>query len=93
LVNLTVTQPRRVEALLSQMERGELKVITEVNPELSKRLARIEAQSRRTTRAILSGSLVIAATLLYTHGDTLLALIAYGLAAVWFLLLVFAGGD
>jgi membrane protein YqaA with SNARE-associated domain len=55
-------------------------------------MARIEAQSRRTTRAVLAGSALISATLLYVNGEPILAAGAFSVAALWFAG-VFLGND
>ncbi|NWF70041.1 MAG: hypothetical protein HXY40_13225 [Chloroflexi bacterium] len=76
-VNNAVTAPIRANNLLERMERGDLRVISTPDSSSRKHFMRIEAQSRRTTQAVMFGSLMITGTLLYTHGDGALALIAY----------------
>ncbi len=93
LLDRAVRLPQRLDSVLSQIERGELTVRAEPTAAYRRQLGRIEAQGRRTTRAVLFGSLLIVATLFYTSGDLALAAGAYvasGLALLWML---FANGD
>ncbi len=78
--------------VVERLERGELRVTVEQSAKLQRQFARIEVQERRTTRAILSGSLFISATMLYTSGDIALAGIAYSFAALWFIA-IFTNGE
>ena len=59
--------------------------------DLNDRLARIEAQGRRTVRAVLAGSGLITATLLYTHGDMTAATVGYVVSGLLVLMTVFSG--
>ncbi len=77
--------------VLARAERGELTIRSDPSPAFEKRLNRIEAQERRTTRAVLLGTGVITGTLFYTHGDIVLALIGYGFSAVMLVALYFTG--
>jgi predicted unusual protein kinase regulating ubiquinone biosynthesis (AarF/ABC1/UbiB family) len=76
------TLPARATTMLERMERGELRVQTTPDASYRKLLTRLEAQSRRTTQAIMFGSLLITATLFYTHGDGVLAALGYGLSGI-----------
>jgi hypothetical protein len=58
-----------------------------------RQFARIEQQERRSTRAILAGSMSISATLLYTNGDIVIAGIAYSFAALWFIAIFISNGE
>jgi predicted unusual protein kinase regulating ubiquinone biosynthesis (AarF/ABC1/UbiB family) len=78
LVKRAVTVPRQMDSLLRQLEQGELTVRAAPTPAYRKQLQRIEAQGRRTTRAVIFAGLLISSTLLYTHGDLTMA--AAGLA-------------
>ena len=78
--------------LLQRAERGEIKFQVEAGQKLRRDLLRIETQERKTTRAVIFGSTLIAATLLYTAGEITPAIIGYifsGLA----LLGIFLNGD
>jgi len=88
-----VRLPQRLDNALTQIERGELTVRAEPSPVHRQQLQRIEAQGRRTTRAVIFGSLLISATLLYTGGETTLALIGFGLAGLALLFLILGGGE
>ena len=78
--------------LVERLERGDLRITVEQSSKLQRQFARIELQERRTTRAILAGSVCISATMLYTHGDFALAGVAYALASLWFLS-IFINGE
>lgn len=81
-VSRALTPPMTAQELIGRIERGELRFTTEPSPSHRRQLARIEAQGRRTTRAILFGSLLIASTLFFTSGFVVPAVIGYGLSAV-----------
>ncbi|MFO7321676.1 MAG: AarF/UbiB family protein [Chloroflexota bacterium] len=67
---------------VARLERGEIKLTVQPDKNLERQLSRIEAQGRRTTRAVLAGSGLITSTLLYIHGDTTVAAIGYGISAL-----------
>ena len=77
--------------ILTRMERGEVKLTMQADRDLNDRLARIEAQGRRTVRAVLAGSGLITATLLYTHGDMTAATVGYVVSGLLVLMTVFSG--
>lgn len=70
--------------VLNRLESGEITLKTEAAPVLRGQLSRIEAQGRRTQRAIVFGSLLITSTLFYTHGDAAIAVLGWALSAVAF---------
>jgi predicted unusual protein kinase regulating ubiquinone biosynthesis (AarF/ABC1/UbiB family) len=80
-------------ALLERAERGDLKFQVDPGQKLQMQLARLETQERRTTRAMIFGSLLISSTLLYTHGDIVPAIIGYVISGYTFLSLIFSNGD
>ncbi len=80
-------------ALLERAERGELKFQVDPGMKLQRQLGRLETQERKTTRAMIFGSLLISSTLLYTHGDIAPAVIGYLFSGFTFLSLIFANGD
>jgi predicted unusual protein kinase regulating ubiquinone biosynthesis (AarF/ABC1/UbiB family) len=71
--------------LVERLERGDLRITVEQSAKLQRQFARIEIQERRTTRAILAGSVLVSATLLYINGDFVLAGIGYAFSSLWFL--------
>jgi predicted unusual protein kinase regulating ubiquinone biosynthesis (AarF/ABC1/UbiB family) len=71
--------------VLARIEKGDLKLRVDPSPSFQRQLSKIEAQEKKTTRAILMGSLLITGTLFYTNGDTLLAILGYGAAGVLWL--------
>jgi predicted unusual protein kinase regulating ubiquinone biosynthesis (AarF/ABC1/UbiB family) len=84
-VERTVNAPSRVGVVLEQLERGELRVLTEPDPKLKKLFDKLEAQGRSTSRAVVFGSLLMTATLFYIGGHWAGALVGYGgaLLAGW----------
>jgi predicted unusual protein kinase regulating ubiquinone biosynthesis (AarF/ABC1/UbiB family) len=93
MLERAVRLPQRLDTVLSQIERGELNVQVEPTADYRRQLQRIEAQGRRTTRAVIFAGLLISATLLYTSGEVAWAAAGFALAGVTFLLLVFGGGE
>jgi predicted unusual protein kinase regulating ubiquinone biosynthesis (AarF/ABC1/UbiB family) len=77
--------------VLARAERGDLVVRSDPSPAFQKQLNRIEAQGRRTTRTILLGTGVITATVFYTHGDVVPAVIGYIFSGVMLVALYFTG--
>ncbi len=73
---------------LEQITSGELEVVSKPGPAHRRQLDRIEAQGRRTTRAVLFGCALITSTLFYTNGDTGLAAVGYVISGLLFLMLV-----
>jgi predicted unusual protein kinase regulating ubiquinone biosynthesis (AarF/ABC1/UbiB family) len=71
--------------VLERIERGSLTFQVEQSHQMQRQMARIETQTRRTTRAMLAGSVLISSTLLYTNGDIVLAGIGFALSALWFI--------
>src|SRR5690606_31302487 len=68
--------------ILHRMERGDIKLTVQPDRDFDQRLTRIEAQGRRTVRAVLAGSGLITSTLLYTNGDATAALVGYVISGV-----------
>ncbi len=78
-----VTSPvTRADSVLQQLDRGELRVITEMGLTQKVQFKRLEKEGRRTQRAVFFGSVLITSTLLYTNGDTTLALIGYAVTGL-----------
>ena len=67
--------------VLNRLESGDLTLKTEAGPLLRGQLARVEAQGRRTQRAVIFGSLLITSTLFYLHGDAAIAVVGWLLSA------------
>lgn len=68
--------------VLARIQRGDLTVRVEPSAAYQRQLERIEAQSRRTTRAVVFGSLLITSTIFATGGQTAPAVIGYALTGV-----------
>ncbi len=90
-LNRAVTMPQQLDNVLGQLDRGELMVKVTPTPTYRKQLSRLEAQERRTTRAVIFTGLLISATLLYTSGAVSIALAGYALSGVILLSVFFAG--
>jgi Predicted unusual protein kinase len=78
---------------IEKVERGEVKFQVEPGYRLQRHFIRLEAQERRTTRAVVGGSFLIAAAVLYSSGEVALALVGFGVASVTFLNLLLANWD
>lgn len=89
-LNRAISLPQQADNVLSKADRGELTLRVTPSPTYRKQLQRIEAQGRRTVQAVVSGSLLVSATLLYTHGDPLPAFIGYAVAGALLFRLVFS---
>ncbi len=77
--------------LLSRIERGEITMRVEPSREYQRQLQRMELQERRTTRAILFGSSLIASTIFYVNGDAIPAVIGFVFSGIMVLALYFTG--
>src|SRR5690606_27049552 len=72
----------KTEMMLQQIIDGDIVIETRMSGQQRQQLQRIEAQSKRTARMMLVGSLLICATLFYTNGDVEIAISALVLASV-----------
>jgi predicted unusual protein kinase regulating ubiquinone biosynthesis (AarF/ABC1/UbiB family) len=81
-IQRAVTLPQQMDSVLGQLDRGELSVKVTPTTAYRKQLSRIEAQGKRTTRAVIFAGLLMSSTLLYTNGDIPIAVIGYVLSAV-----------
>jgi predicted unusual protein kinase regulating ubiquinone biosynthesis (AarF/ABC1/UbiB family) len=80
----------KTEKMLQQLIDGEIAIETRMSGQQKQQLQRIEAQSKRTSRMMIVGSLLICATLFYTNGDMPIALASASIAGViyistWFI--------
>jgi predicted unusual protein kinase regulating ubiquinone biosynthesis (AarF/ABC1/UbiB family) len=91
LLSRAITFPQQVDNVLDRADRGELTLRVTPTTTFRKHLNRIEAQGRRTTRAVIFGSLLVSSTLLYTNGDVLPAAIGYLFSGITLLSLLVAG--
>ncbi|NDJ61711.1 MAG: AarF/ABC1/UbiB kinase family protein [Chloroflexi bacterium] len=85
---LGVGQSNRV---LARIESGDLKLRVEPSSNYQRQLARIETQGRRTARAVFGGSIMITATLFYTNGDVVLAVVGYVISGSLFITTLLSG--
>jgi len=77
--------------LVNKLERGDLKVRIEPTTAFEKQFVRLEMQERRTTRAILFGSGLITAAILFTGGQGGWALLALLFAGMMYAALMLTG--
>lgn len=77
--------------VLHRIETGELRLKVDAAPNMQRQLSRIEAQGRKTTRAVIFGSLLISSTIFYVNHDVVLAVIGYGLTGLAYLGLIISG--
>jgi predicted unusual protein kinase regulating ubiquinone biosynthesis (AarF/ABC1/UbiB family) len=78
------------EQMLQQIISGEITLETKMSAQQRLQLERIEAQSKRSSRMMVTGSLLVCATLFYTNGDGTLAIGAVAAAGIayissWFI--------
>ncbi len=78
-------------SVMQRIESGDLKLRVEPSPSFKRQLARIEGQERRTTRAIVFGSFLIASTVFYVNGDIVPAVIGFVLSGISYLGMMFSG--
>ncbi|HLV44984.1 MAG TPA: AarF/UbiB family protein [Aggregatilineales bacterium] len=81
--------PQTAQEVLNRLQRGEISVRVTPDDELHKDLLLVEGAITGLTRAVLTGSLVIAGGLLYTSGETVLGLTAFGFACLAWLTVAF----
>ncbi|MFN8527784.1 MAG: AarF/UbiB family protein [Anaerolineae bacterium] len=81
----------KANSVLQRLESGELKMRVEPTAAYQRQLARIEAQGRKTSRAVVFGSLLVASTIFYTSGDHVIGVIGFVLAGVSYLRVIFNG--
>lgn len=78
----TAALPAQVESVLGQLDRGDLSVKVTPTATYRQQFGRLEAQQRRTTRAVMFAGLLISSTMLYTAGEATPALIGYVLSGL-----------
>jgi predicted unusual protein kinase regulating ubiquinone biosynthesis (AarF/ABC1/UbiB family) len=89
IITRTIAPQSGSDALLQRLDRGDVQITVDPSSRYRYQLARLETQSRKTTRAILFGSLLVSSTLLYTSGSVTIAVVGYVLSGVAFLSMVF----
>jgi len=75
--------PRQAQATFTQLQQGRVEFQAAPNPNLENQLRRLERAVGGVTLALAFGSLLVTGTWLYTSGNTLPAMIGYGVAAVF----------
>lgn len=78
-------QVNRADRVMKQIEDGELRVIAELSLTHRQQLRRLEKETRKIGRSVFFGSVLVASTILYTSGDTTLAMIGYGICGLMLL--------
>jgi predicted unusual protein kinase regulating ubiquinone biosynthesis (AarF/ABC1/UbiB family) len=85
--------PRQAQQTLDRIERGDLVVRVRPDQRMAGDLARLRGAANRLTRAVIFGSLLLSATILYISGETAAAGVAGGLAALtWLTIALRIGG-
>ncbi|PJF21612.1 MAG: hypothetical protein CUN56_10190 [Phototrophicales bacterium] len=82
VIRRTIAPVSRADDALRKLEKGELRIVTDLSLPHRQQLKRIEKENRATSRAVFFGSVLIASTLFYTHGDTTIAVIGYVICGV-----------
>jgi predicted unusual protein kinase regulating ubiquinone biosynthesis (AarF/ABC1/UbiB family) len=77
--------------IFHRIESGDLKLRVEPSSSFQRQLVRIEGQGRKTTRAVIFGSLLIASTVFYVNGDTAPAVIGFILSGLSYLGMMMGG--
>ncbi|MDX1995410.1 MAG: AarF/UbiB family protein [bacterium] len=76
-----VTAPvTRVDSVIQQLEKGELRIIAEPSLTHRAQLKRLEKESRKTQRSVVFGSLLVASAILFTGGYATLGAIGFAVA-------------
>jgi predicted unusual protein kinase regulating ubiquinone biosynthesis (AarF/ABC1/UbiB family) len=77
--------------IFHRIERGDLKLRVEPSSSFQRQLVRIEGQGRKTTRAVIFGSLLIASTLFYVNGEIAPAVVGFVLSGLAYLGMMMGG--
>ena len=75
-------QITRVDDTMQMLQDGDVHVIAELSLAHRQQLRRIEKENRRTGRSVFFGSILISSTLLYTSGETSMAIAGYVLCGL-----------
>ncbi len=85
--------PRQAQQALDRIERGDLVVRVRPDQRMADDLVRLRGAANRLTRAVIFGSLLLSATILYINGALIAAGVAGGLAALtWLTIALRIGG-
>jgi predicted unusual protein kinase regulating ubiquinone biosynthesis (AarF/ABC1/UbiB family) len=79
---LIATMPSRLDSVLSALERGELAVETHPSSEFARQLDRLEQGVNRLAAAVMTAAFLIAGTMMYLQGETILAGVFLGLLLI-----------
>lgn len=86
-----ISLPNQLQDVLAQVQRGDATVRVNPDDELRRDLRRIEVAVRSLGGALVFGTILMSATLLYIGGKDIPGLVGYALAALSWLLLVVRG--
>jgi hypothetical protein len=81
--------PKRLDNTLALIERGQLKVIAGVTPELETQIKGLTKSINRLIWVFLFGVLFLAATFLYVRDYESVAIFVYGMSAIVLIRMVF----
>ena len=81
--------PKKLDNALALIERGQLKVIADVTPELESQIKGLTKSINRLIWVFLFGVLFLAGTFLYVRGYEPVAIFVYGMSAIVLVRMVF----
>jgi predicted unusual protein kinase regulating ubiquinone biosynthesis (AarF/ABC1/UbiB family) len=81
--------PKKLDNALALIERGQLKVIADVTPELESQIKGLTKSINRLIWVFLFGVLFLAGTFLYVRGYEPVAIFVYGMSAIVLIRMVF----
>jgi len=86
-----ISLPNQIQDVLTQVQRGDLTVRLSPDDDLHRQLRRIEVAVRSVSGALVFGSILMSATLLFIGGKVIPGVVGYVLAALSWMILVFRG--
>jgi predicted unusual protein kinase regulating ubiquinone biosynthesis (AarF/ABC1/UbiB family) len=85
--------PRQAQQTLDRIERGDLVMRVRPDQQMADDLVRLRGAANRLTRAVIFGSLLLSASILYINGALIAAGVTGGLAALtWLTIALRIGG-
>ncbi|MDX2161843.1 MAG: AarF/UbiB family protein [bacterium] len=81
----------KANSVLERLESGDLKLRVEPSSAYQRQLSRIEAQGRKTSRAVVFGAMLIASAVFYTGGEPMIGVIGFALTGIAYLRYLLSG--
>lgn len=78
----TISPPSPTSELVEMFKEGEVHIVADLSAAHRQQLKRLETETRRNSRSVFFGSVLIASTLLYTNGDTTIAVAGFVLCGL-----------